>query len=132
MLFKFKKETLQHLLFSCPERVHAFWDEVFVMLNPQGITFKSLDTKDIVFGAFDAPYHVNDRILPNYTVLESKYFIYRTKLKKTSLSFKLLFARIKITFQIKRIARKKNYINTRCLFLICFFVFHFFPFLFFL
>ena len=50
MLFKLKKvdsplcyfckedlETLEHLLFYCP-RVHAFWDEVTVMLNSQGIT----------------------------------------------------------------------------------------------
>ena len=64
MLFKFKKvdsplcyfcekelETLEHLLFYCP-RVHAFWDEVTVMLNSQGITLKSPDIKDIVFGFF--------------------------------------------------------------------------------
>ena len=62
MLFKFKKvdsplcyfcekelETLEHLLFYCP-RVHALWDEVTVMLSSQGITLKSTDIKDIVFG----------------------------------------------------------------------------------
>ena len=106
MLFKFKKvdsplcyfcekelETLEHLLFYCP-RVHAFWDEVTVMLNSQGITLKSPDIKDIVFGFFDAPNHDNDGILLNYIVLEGKYFIYRTKLNKTSLSFKSCFERI--------------------------------------
>ena len=29
-------------VFCCP-RVHAFWDEVTVMLNSKGITFESLD-----------------------------------------------------------------------------------------
>jgi len=86
--------------------VHAFWDEVTVMLNSQGITFKSLDVKNIVFCFcflfFDAPNHDNDRILLNYIVLESKYFIYRTKLNKTPLSFKSLFERIKNTFQTER------------------------------
>ena len=55
MFLKFKKvdsplcyfcgkelETLEHLFFCCP-RVHAFWDEVTVMLNSKGITFESLD-----------------------------------------------------------------------------------------
>ena len=50
MLLKFKKvysplcylcgkelETLEHLFF-CSPRVHAFWDEVTVMLHSQGIT----------------------------------------------------------------------------------------------
>ena len=62
------------------------------MLNSQGITFKSLDIKDILFGFFfDARNHHSDGILLNYIVLESKYFIYRTKLNKTSLSFKSFF-----------------------------------------
>ena len=89
--------------------MHAFWDEVTVMLNSQGITLKSPDIKDIVFGFFEAPNHDNDGILFNYIVLEGKYFIYRTKLNKTSLSFKSFFERIKSTFQIERfIARKNN------------------------
>ncbi|RMX42807.1 hypothetical protein pdam_00022486 [Pocillopora damicornis] len=50
--------------------VHAFWDEVTVMLNSQGITLKSPDIKDIAFGFFDAPNHDNDGILLNYIVLE--------------------------------------------------------------
>jgi len=103
MLFKFKKgdsplcyfcrkelETLEHLFFYCP-KVHAFWDEVAVMLNSQGITFESLFW-----------------ILLNYIVLESKYFIYRTKLNKTSLSFKSLFERIKNMFQIEHFIATKN------------------------
>ena len=88
--------------------MHAFWDEVTVMLRSQGITFKSPDIKDIFFGLFDAPNHDSDGILLNYIVLESKYFIYRTKLNKTSLSFKSLFERIKNTFQIERSIATKN------------------------
>ena len=88
--------------------MHGFWDEVTVMLNSQGITFKSPDIKDIFFGLFDAPNHDSDGILLNYIVLESKYFIYRTKLNKTSLSFKSLFERIKDTFRIERFIATKN------------------------
>ena len=88
--------------------MHAFWDEVAVMLNSQGITFKSLDTKDILFGFFDACNHDRDGILLNDIVLESKYFIYRTKLNKTSLSFKSFFERIKNTFQIAHFIATKN------------------------
>ena len=48
-------------------------------------------------------------IITRHIVLEGKYFIYRTKLNKTSLSFKSFFERIKSTFQIERfIARKNN------------------------
>ena len=90
--------------------MHAFWDEVTVMLNSQGIPFKSLDIKNNFFGFLDTPNHdmYNDGILLNYIVLESKYFIYRTKLNKTSLSFKSLFERIKNTFQIERFIATKN------------------------
>ena len=80
------------------------------MLHSQGITFKSPDIKDIFFGLFDAPNHDSDGILLNNIVLEStcKYFIYRTKLNKTSLSFKSLFERIKNMFQIERSIATKN------------------------
>ena len=88
--------------------MHAFWDEVTVMLNSQGITLKSPDIKDIVFGFFDAPNHDNDGILLNYIVLEGKYFIYRTKLNKTSLFFKSFFERIKNMFQTERFIARKN------------------------
>ena len=120
MLFKFKKvdsplcyfcgkelETLEHLFFCCP-KVHVFWNEVAVMLNSHGITFKSLDIKDILFGFFDARNHDSGGSLLNYIVLESKYFIYRTKLNKTSLSLKSFFERIKNTFQIERFIATKN------------------------
>ncbi|CAH3122866.1 unnamed protein product [Pocillopora meandrina] len=40
------------------------------MFNSQGITLKSPDIKDIVFGFFDTPNHDNDGILLNYIVLE--------------------------------------------------------------
>ena len=65
MLFKIKKvvspwcyfcgteiETLEYFFFYCP-KVRAFWDEVTVMLNSQGITFRPFDIKDIVFGFVD-------------------------------------------------------------------------------
>lgn len=120
MLFKFKKvdsplcyfcgkelETLEHLFFCCP-KVHVFWNEVAVMLNSHGITFKSLDIKDILFGFFDVRNHDSGGSLLNYIVLESKYFIYRTKLNKTSLSLKSFFERIKNTFQIERFIATKN------------------------
>ena len=120
LLFKFKKvdsplcyfcgkelETLEHLFFCCP-KVHVFWNEVAVMLNSHGITFKSLDIKDILFGFFDARNHDSGGSLLNYIVLESKYFIYRTKLNKTSLSLKSFFERIKNTFQIERFIATKN------------------------
>ena len=120
MLFKFKKvdsplcyfcgkelETLEHLFFCCP-KVHVFWNEVAVKLNSHGITFKSLDIKDILFGFFDARNHDSGGSLLNYIVLESKYFIYRTKLNKTSLSLKSFFERIKNTFQIERFIATKN------------------------
>ena len=65
MLFKIKKvdsprgyfcgteiETGEHFFFYC-SKVCAFWDEVTVMLNSQGITFRPFDIKDIVFAFFD-------------------------------------------------------------------------------
>jgi len=48
MLAKEEIEFVLRTFFCCP-KVHAFWDEVTVMLNSQGITFKSLDVKDILF-----------------------------------------------------------------------------------
>ena len=44
----------------------------------------------------------------NYIILESKHFIYRTKLNKTSLSLKLLVEKIKNMFQIERFQAEKN------------------------
>ena len=34
-----ESETLEHFFFYCPE-VRSFWNEVTVMLNSQGITFR--------------------------------------------------------------------------------------------
>ena len=90
--------------------MRALWDEVTIMLNSQGITFRSFDIKDIVFGFLDTdtPTGDSDYMLLNYIILESKYLIYRTKLNKTSLSLKLLLEKIKNTFQIERILARKN------------------------
>ena len=95
-------ETLEHFFFYC-SKVHTFWDEVTVLLNSQGITFRPFDIKDICFGFCES-----DCMLLNYIILESKYFIYRTKLNKTSLSLKLLFKKIKNMFQIKCFLARKN------------------------
>ena len=99
--------TLEHFFFYCL-KVRAFWDEVTGMLNSQGITFRPFDIKDIVFGFLETPTFDSDCMLLNYILLESKYLIYCTKLKKTSLSLKLLFEKIKSTFQIERFLAKKN------------------------
>ena len=66
ILFKIKKSwfpvvlflwygvrDLRTFFFYC-SKVRAFWDEVTVMLNSQGITFRPLDIKDIVFGFVDS------------------------------------------------------------------------------
>ena len=100
-------ETLEHFFFYC-SKVHAFWDEVTVMLNSQGITFRPFDINDIVFGFLDTPTCDSDCMLLNYIILESKYLIYRTKLNKTSLSLKLLFEKIKNTFEIESFLAGKN------------------------
>ena len=98
---------MEHFFFYC-SKVRAFWDEVTVMLNSQGITFRPFDMKDIVFGFLDTPTCDSDCMLLNYIILESKDLIYRTKLNKTSLSLKLLFEKIKNTFQIERFLARKN------------------------
>ena len=100
-------ETMEHFFFYC-SKVRAFWDEVTVMLNSQGITFRPFDIKDIVFGFVDTLTCDSDCMLLNYIILESKHFIYRTKLNKTSLSLKLLFEKIKNTFRIERFLARKN------------------------
>ena len=81
-------ETQEHFFFYC-SKVLAFWDEVTVMLNSHwGITFRPFDIKDIVFGFVDP--RDSDYMLLNYIILESKHFIYRTKLNKISQSLKLV------------------------------------------
>ena len=117
MLFKFRivdsplcyfcgeeMETLEHFFFFC-DRVRSFWKELNTILKLQKITSSSFDIKDVIFGLFHPE---NNSILVNY-ILESKYFIYRTKLNKTSLSTPILLTKCKKTYQIKRfIARKNN------------------------
>ena len=117
MLFKFRKtdsplcyfcetepETLEHFFFYC-SKVRAFWEEVNLLSNSQGMICRSFDIRDILFGVLDI---VSNEILLNYIVLESKHFIYRTKLNKTSLSLTLLIEKIRKTFQIERHIAKKN------------------------
>ena len=88
-------ETLEHFFFYC-SKVRVFWEEVSLLLNFQGMMCRSfrivrmcrsINFRDIVFGVLDT---VSYEILLNYIVLESKDFIYRTKLNKTSLSLTLL------------------------------------------
>ena len=100
-------ETMEHFFFYC-SKVRAFWDQVTVMLNSQGITFRSFHIKDTVFGFVDALTCDSDCMLLNYIILESKHLIYRTKQNKTSLSLKLLFEKIKNMFQIKCFLARKN------------------------
>ena len=116
MLFKFKKvdsplcdfcekelETIEHLFFHCP-KVCMFWDDLKVLLNSVNITVR-FDIKDVLFGILDKD---NISILVNYILLESKYFIYRCKLNKSSLCIRLLVDKFKKTFQTERFIAKKN------------------------
>ena len=98
-------ETLELFFFSC-ERVRTFWKELNTILKSQKITSSSFDIKDVIFGLFHPE---NNSILVNYIILEIKYFIYRSKLNKTSLSTPILLTKCKKTYQIERfIARKNN------------------------
>ena len=97
-------ETLEHFFFYC-SKVRVFWEEVNLSLNSQGMMYRSFNIRDILFGVLDI---VSNEILLNYIVLESKHFIYRTKLSKTSLSLTLLIEKIRKTFQIERHIAKKN------------------------
>ena len=82
-------ETLEHFFFFC-ERVRTFWKELNTVLKSQKITSSSFDIKDVIFGLFHPE---NNSILVNYIILESKYFIYRSKLNKTSLSTPILLTK---------------------------------------
>ena len=62
-----------------------------VMLNSHGMTLRPFDIKDIVFGFVGPLTCDSDCMLLNCIILETKHFIYRSKLHKTSLSLKLLF-----------------------------------------
>ena len=118
MLFRFKKvdspscdlcgielETVEHLFFSCT-KVSAFWEELYDLLISLNISATPFDVKDIIFGIICPK---NTSILVNYIILEVKYFIYRCKLNRASLSLRLLIDKFKKTFQTERfIARKNN------------------------
>ena len=110
MLFKFKMidsplcgfcekelETIEHLFFH-RTKVCMFWDELKVVLSSLNILFK-FDIKDVLFGILDTD---NLSILVNYILLESKYFIYRCRLNKGSLSVRLL------VFKPNVLSRKKE------------------------
>ena len=116
MLFRFKKvnsplcvfcenelETAEHLFFFCT-KVGIFWDDLKAVLNSLNISV-DLEIKDILFGILDTS---NINILVNYIVLESKYFIYRCKLNKGSLSLRLLVDKFRKTFQTERFVARKN------------------------
>ena len=68
-------------------------------------TSVDLEIKDVLFGILDTS---NINILVNYIVLESKYFIYRCKLNKGSLSLRLLVDKFRKTFQTERFVARKN------------------------
>ena len=92
-------ETLELFFFFC-ERVRTFWKEL------NAITSSSFDIKDVIFGLFSPG---EQQYFSYYIILESKYFIYRSKLNKTSLSTPILLTKCKKTYQIERfIARKNN------------------------
>ena len=116
MLFKFKKvdsplcdfcekelETIEHLFFNCA-KVSMFWDDLKVLLNSLNITIR-LDIKNVLFGFLDTD---NMSILVNYILLESKSFIYRCKLNKSSLCIRLLVDKLKKTFHTERFIAKKT------------------------
>ena len=81
-----------------------FWDDLKVLLNSVNITVR-FDIKDVLFGILDKG---NISILVNYILLESKYFIYRCKLNKSSLCIRLLVDKFKKTFQTERFIAKKT------------------------
>ena len=63
----------------------VFW-ELKVALNSLNIAVR-FDVKDVLFGILDTD---NINTLVNHILLESKYFIYRCKLKKDSFCIRLL------------------------------------------
>ena len=101
-------ETLEHLLFYCV-KVRCFWGELKELLNSIKITVNSFEIKDILFGILGSSH---GGVLLNYIILESKFFIYRSKLTKKALCLTSLVAKFKRTFESERfIARKNNKLN---------------------
>ena len=68
-------ETLKQLFFYC-SKVSTFWNELNILLKSQKLIYKNFHIKDILFGLFSAD-NVDDNILVNYIILESKYLIFR-------------------------------------------------------
>ena len=101
-------ETLEHFFFYC-SKVSTFWNELNILLKSQKLISKNFHIQDhILFGLFSAD-NVDDNILVNYTILESKYLIFRSKLSQTFPTIALLISKCKTTHQIERfIARKNN------------------------
>ena len=95
-------ETLGPFFFFF-ERINTFWKELNT-IRSQKITSDSYDFEN---GSF---YPENNSILVNYIILESKYFIYRSKLNNTSLSTPLLLkTRItKKTYQVFYCEKKRQ------------------------
>lgn len=103
-------ETLEHFFFYCSE-VSTFWNELNILLKSQKLISKNFHIKDILFGLFSAD-NVDDNILVNYIILESKYLIFRSKLSKTFPTIALLISKCKTTHQITNSTFiKKNGIN---------------------
>ena len=110
MLFKFKKvesplcdfcgnemETLEHL--------RCFGGELKELLNSIKITVNSFEIKDLLFGILGSSH---GGVLLNYIILESKFFIYRSKLTKKALCLTSLVAKFKRTFESERLIARKN------------------------
>ena len=100
-------ETLEHFFFYC-SKVSTFWNELNILLKSKKLISKNFHIQDILFGLFSAD-NVDDNILVNYIILESKYLIFRSKLSQTFPTIALLISKCKTTHQIERfIARKNN------------------------
>ena len=101
-------ETVEHLFSFVRTKVRTFWNDLYDLLISLNISVRLFDIKDILFGIL-GPNINNVSILVNYIILEGKYYIYRWKLNKSSLSLRLFVDKFKKTFQTERfIARKNN------------------------
>ena len=96
-----------HFFFYC-SKVSTFWNELNILLKSKKLISKNFHIQDILFGLFSAD-NVDDNILVNYIILESKYLIFGSKLSQTFPTIALLISKCKTTHQIERfIARKNN------------------------
>ena len=96
-------ETLAHLFVDC-RKVQIIWNNVIEhFLQPFGVSH--LTKKEIVLG-FDTKDHQNNVI--NHIILETKYYIYLSKLEKCMPNFCRLKNRMKITENIEQQIATKN------------------------